>query len=76
MPRKYKFSFHYHKLNRGASCHFRGKCLQAKDIKILQVFQLESKHHNRQPYWTVDGYAEDVRVEGDFIVVRNNVRLK
>lgn len=66
---KRRFFFHYHKSTGGATVHFRGQCIQCKDIEIIGIKHLESKHNKRQPRWVVRGFADKVEVKNGIAII-------
>lgn len=71
--RKYKFFYHYNKPasqkhgEMRMSVHFRNTCHIAKHVKC--DVSSYSKERNRQPRCVMEGYASDVRISKDTIII-------
>ena len=71
---KYRFFLHYNKplsKQKGEhywSVHFRGTCHMVKNIKC--ELPTESKVNKRQPFVVMQGYAKELIMENDKIIIK------
>ena len=63
----YRFFFHYHRASNGMTVHFRGKCIPCRDV-VCNV-PVESKWNKQQPRLVMRGFAKEVSVEGEVVVI-------
>jgi hypothetical protein len=61
--KKYRFYFHWRKCHDRMSVHYRGQCLDAKDVVCKA--KCSSKHNKRQPRLVMQGWASKVKVVDD-----------
>jgi hypothetical protein len=57
--KKYRFFYHYNKIKKCMTVHFRGQCILATNKLICEAVT-ESKKNKRQPYLVMQGFAKDV----------------
>lgn len=62
--RKYRFFYHYNKIAKKMTVHFRGECILAD--KLICEAKAESKRNKRQPYLVMQGFARCItnHIEG------------
>lgn len=66
--RKYRFFYHYNKLNKKITVHYRGKCIIEKDVHC--EVPTESKWNKTQPNLVVQGWAKQVKVINNTIFIK------
>jgi len=59
--KKYRFFYHFNKINKAMTVHFRNQCLIAQDIKC--GVPCETKWSKTQPHLVMRGYASSVEVK-------------
>jgi len=57
MNKKYRFFFHYNKVNSNITFHYRGKCYFINDLRINTP--LESKFNKIQPKFVMQGFCTE-----------------
>ena len=65
--KKYRFFYHYYKQYKAMSVHFKGKCYKTDNI-ICNV-PTETKWNKRQPNLVVQGFANDIKINDNNIVI-------
>lgn len=61
--KRYRFFYHYRKMDGRMTVHFRNQCMVATDVKC-QV-PCETKRNKRQPHLVMQGYCKSVDIAGD-----------
>lgn len=68
MSKQYRFFYHYYKQKKLMSVHFRGKCHVVKDIICERP--CETKYNKRQPFLTMQGFANDVIIKNNQAIIK------
>lgn len=67
MNKQYRFFYHYRRSDKKMSVHFRGQCIPCEDV-VCSV-PTETKRNKIQPYLVIQGFANDVVVEGNTVKI-------
>lgn len=67
MNKKYRFFYHYRRSDKMMSVHFRNQCIPCIDV-ICNV-PTETKRNKIQPYLVIQGFANNITVEDDRILI-------
>ena len=65
--KKYRFFYHYFKQKHCMSVHFRNKCIQCQ--KVICNPPTESKWNKIQPQLVIQGFASDIKLVDDTIII-------
>ena len=65
--KKYRFFYHYRRSDKKMSVHFKKQCLSCEDV-VCKV-SCETKRNKIQPYLVLQGFATNVRYEGNKIII-------
>ncbi len=66
--RKYRFFYHYRRSDNKMSVHFRNRCISCDDV-ICEV-PCETKRNKIQPYLVLQGYANNLEMVDNKIIIR------
>lgn len=64
---KYRFFYHYRRSDKKMSVHFRKTCTPCDDV-ICNV-PCETKRNKIQPYLVLQGFANNIRVEDNKVII-------
>lgn len=65
--RSYRFFYHYRKCDKKMSVHYKGQCIPCDDV--VCTVPCETKRRNIQPYLVMQGYAKNIRYEGNTVII-------
>jgi hypothetical protein len=68
MSKKYRFSYHWVRQTNMWSVHFKKECIHKEHIECHT--KCESKINKTQPYRTMQGFATEIIVEENKIIIK------
>jgi hypothetical protein len=66
--KKYRFFYHYNKIHKKISVHYRDKCYLTDNIKVS--VETESHWNKQQPRLVIRGFSSNVSIEENSITIQ------